>query len=148
MHYIILLLRSWFLCVCNDVSCNRRARELSGGMRRRLSVAIALVGDSDVVFLDEPTTGLDPASRQQVRIYIYCVSQFISWILICSYHIITMCVVCSGVVSMFVDLDNPRASEGRACIGPHHTCDGGGRSTVFTHWYHGFRTAKMHWIRS
>jgi ATP-binding cassette subfamily A (ABC1) protein 3 len=33
---------------------------LSGGMKRKLSVAIALVGDSKVVFLDEPTSGMDP----------------------------------------------------------------------------------------
>ncbi|KAL4428467.1 hypothetical protein ABPG75_002556 [Micractinium tetrahymenae] len=36
----------------------------SGGMKRRLSVAISLVGDPQVVYLDEPSTGLDPASRQ------------------------------------------------------------------------------------
>lgn len=35
----------------------------SGGMKRRLSVAIALVGDPLVVYLDEPSTGLDPSSR-------------------------------------------------------------------------------------
>ncbi|XP_049848739.1 uncharacterized protein LOC126316685 [Schistocerca gregaria] len=38
----------------------------SGGMRRRLSVAISLIGDSKIVYLDEPTTGMDPISRQQV----------------------------------------------------------------------------------
>eukprot|EP00033_Pygsuia_biforma_P000094 GCRY01000120.1.p1 GENE.GCRY01000120.1~~GCRY01000120.1.p1 ORF type:complete len:872 (-),score=243.68 GCRY01000120.1:68-2683(-) len=38
----------------------------SGGMKRRLSVAIALVGDPALVFLDEPTTGMDPVSRRQV----------------------------------------------------------------------------------
>jgi len=45
---------------------NRLSCQLSGGMRRRLSVAIALVGDSQVVLLDEMTTGLDPASRRQL----------------------------------------------------------------------------------
>lgn len=39
---------------------------LSGGMKRRLSIAISLVGDPQIVFLDEPSTGLDPDNRRQV----------------------------------------------------------------------------------
>eukprot|EP01117_Protostelium_nocturnum_P007430 TRINITY_DN2658_c0_g1_i1.p1 TRINITY_DN2658_c0_g1~~TRINITY_DN2658_c0_g1_i1.p1 ORF type:complete len:1127 (+),score=257.54 TRINITY_DN2658_c0_g1_i1:1736-5116(+) len=45
---------------------DKRSKNLSGGMQRRLSVAMALVGNSQIVFLDEPTTGLDPASRRQL----------------------------------------------------------------------------------
>ena len=40
-------------------------RELSGGQRRRLDLALALIGDPDLIFLDEPTTGFDPAARRQ-----------------------------------------------------------------------------------
>ena len=43
---------------------NRDTRRLSGGQRQRLLLALALINDPDLVFLDEPTTGLDPQSRR------------------------------------------------------------------------------------
>ena len=45
---------------------NSKYKELSGGQKQRLSIAIALVNDPLVLFLDEPTTGLDPQARRHV----------------------------------------------------------------------------------
>ena len=44
---------------------DERASRLSGGQQRRLDVGMALVGDPELLFLDEPTTGFDPSARRQ-----------------------------------------------------------------------------------
>jgi len=43
---------------------NAKARELSGGQRRRLDVALGIIGSPELLFLDEPTTGFDPEARR------------------------------------------------------------------------------------
>jgi ABC-2 type transport system ATP-binding protein len=47
-------------------AAERRVSTYSGGMRRRLDIAMSLIGDPPVIFLDEPTTGLDPQARNEV----------------------------------------------------------------------------------
>ncbi len=51
-------------------AADRRAGTYSGGMKRRLDLATALVSDPEILFLDEPTTGLDPQSRRAIWEYI------------------------------------------------------------------------------
>ncbi|PYI65471.1 export ABC transporter ATP-binding protein [Arthrobacter livingstonensis] len=47
-------------------AANRRGSTYSGGMRRRLDIAMSLIGNPPIIFLDEPTTGLDPEGRIEV----------------------------------------------------------------------------------
>jgi ABC-2 type transport system ATP-binding protein len=75
---LVMIARLWHLSnprqVADDLlkrfgltdAADRKASTYSGGMRRRLDIAMSLVGKSQLIFLDEPTTGLDPEARIEV----------------------------------------------------------------------------------
>jgi ABC-2 type transport system ATP-binding protein len=54
---------------------DRRIRHLSGGQRRRLDLALGLIGDPELLFLDEPTTGLDPEVRKRIWEFVSFLSE-------------------------------------------------------------------------
>jgi len=63
-----------------------RVKTLSGGQRRRLEVALGIVGNPDLVFLDEPTTGFDPAARRQAWGMIRNLSQLGKTVLLTTHY--------------------------------------------------------------
>ncbi len=65
----------------------RRISELSGGMKQRLALAQALIGDPEIVILDEPTAGLDPKRRISVRNYLAGIS--LKKIIIIATHVVS-----------------------------------------------------------
>lgn len=49
-----------------EADIHQKVSELSGGMRRRVTIALSTIGDPDMIIFDEPTTGLDPETRHHV----------------------------------------------------------------------------------
>lgn len=81
----------------------------SGGMKRKLSLGIALIGDPQVVFLDEPSSGMDPVSRRQMWEIIESAAKHRS-VVLTSHHMEECEALCSKVAILV---------EGRlACVGP------------------------------
>lgn len=88
-----------------------QAKELSGGQRQRLSVAIALVNDPKVLFLDEPTTGLDPQARRHLWDLVKKIKERGKTIILTTHYMDEAEVLCDRIAIMdhgkIIALDTP-----------------------------------------
>jgi ABC-2 type transport system ATP-binding protein len=76
---------------------DKLARHLSGGMRRKLELAMSLVNVPDVLFLDEPTTGLDIAARRNLWAYVRQISQAGTTIVLTTHYLEEADALCGRV---------------------------------------------------
>lgn len=79
---------------------NRDTRNLSGGQKQRLLLAIALINDPDIVFLDEPTTGLDPQSRRNFWELINSIKKHNKTIILTTHYMEEAAELCDEVAIM------------------------------------------------
>ena len=102
-----------------------RVGQLSGGQRQRLALACALAGEPDLLFLDEPTTGLDPQSRRQIWELLAAYRQRGGTILITTHYMDEAEVLCDRVGIMdqgrLIALGTPR--ELVASLGAEHVVE-------------------------
>jgi len=89
-----------------------QAKELSGGQRQRLSIAIGLVNDPSIIFLDEPTTGLDPQARRNLWDLIEQIKAKGKTVVITTHYMDEAEVLCDRVAIMdagkIISLNSPR----------------------------------------
>lgn len=96
---------------------NDRIKNLSGGQKQRLAIALALVNDPQVVFLDEPTTGLDPQARRTLWDIILKLKERGKTIVLSTHYMDEAHVLCDRICLMdsgkVVALDTPRSLVNR-----------------------------------
>ncbi len=83
-----------------EQSWDKQLRKFSKGMLQRVGLAQALVGDPEIVFLDEPMSGLDPVGRRQVRDLIACLRAQGTTVFMCSHILSDIEVLCDRVAIM------------------------------------------------
>ena len=95
---------------------DQMAEKLSGGQKQRLSIAVALVNDPQVLFLDEPTTGLDPQARRNLWELVREIRSRGTTVVLTTHYMDEAEVLCDRVAIMdagrILQLDSPRALIG------------------------------------
>ena len=96
-----------------DEKADSQARQLSGGQQQRLAIALALVHDPEIVFLDEPTTGLDPQARRNLWDVIRAVAAEQRTVVLTTHYLDEAETLCDRVAIMdggrIIALDSPQA---------------------------------------
>jgi len=96
-----------------DEKADAQARQLSGGQQQRLAIALALVHDPEIVFLDEPTTGLDPQARRNLWDVIRAVAAQNRTVVLTTHYLDEAETLCDRVAIMdggrIIALDTPQA---------------------------------------
>jgi ABC-2 type transport system ATP-binding protein len=116
---------------------NKRVATLSGGQQRRLDVALAIVGDPELLFLDEPTTGFDPAARRQFWQLVKDLNNDGTTILLTTHYLEEAEALATRIAVMargrIVAQGTPETLGGRETAAAHVSWDGpGGRNTLVT----------------
>lgn len=91
---------------------NSIAKSLSGGMKRRLSIAIALIHNPKILYLDEPTAGVDPVSRRALWEIIQKIKQHNITILFCTHYLDEAELLCDRIAILrsgeIIAIDTPK----------------------------------------
>jgi ABC-2 type transport system ATP-binding protein len=95
-----------------------RLSTLSGGQQRRVDLALGIVGDPELVFLDEPTTGLDPQARRQVWALVERMTGFGKTVLLTTHYLDEAEALADRVASSWPDGSSPRARRATSAAGP------------------------------
>ena len=105
-----------------EEAADRRIKGYSGGMKRRLDLASALVHQPEVLFLDEPTTGLDPASRLTVWDEVRRINQRGTTVFLTTQYLEEADALCDRLAiiddGLIVREGTPAAAQGRAARAP------------------------------
>jgi ABC-2 type transport system ATP-binding protein len=99
-----------------EEKADSQAQQLSGGQQQRLAIALALVHDPEIVFLDEPTTGLDPQARRNLWEVIRAVAAENRTVVLTTHYLDEAETLCDRVAIMdggrIIALDSPQALIG------------------------------------